>query len=104
VIGINNYPDPEARAISTTTSTTASGMAPLTAAQLKEHPGFPNVIWDLKPTGKGKIPVAQGRGGPFDISYEIHGTGDICLVVCLIFLTVLFNITSIYIHIQYFMP
>jgi hypothetical protein len=57
-------------------------MAPLTAAQLKQHPEFPNVIWDLKPTEKGKIAVAEGRGGPFDISYEIHGTGDICLVVC----------------------
>jgi hypothetical protein len=56
-------------------------MAPLIAAQLKEHPEFPNVIWDLKPTAKGKIAVAEGRGGPFDISYEIHGTGDICLVV-----------------------
>jgi hypothetical protein len=57
-------------------------MTPLTAAQLKEHPEFPKVIWDLKPTQKGTAKVAEGRGGPFDISYEVHGTGEICLVVC----------------------
>jgi hypothetical protein len=60
-------------------------MAPLTAAQLLEHPEYPKVIWDLEPTQKGTIPVAHGRGGPFDISYEVHGTGDICLVVCSMF-------------------
>lgn len=55
-------------------------MAPLTAAQLLAHPEFHNVIWDLKPTQKGTIKVADGRWGPFDISYEVHGTGDTCLV------------------------
>jgi hypothetical protein len=56
-------------------------MAPLAAAEIIQNPEFPNVIWDLKPTQSGKVAVAEGRGGPFDIAYEIHGTGDIRLVV-----------------------
>lgn len=54
---------------------------PLTAAELLEHPAFPKVIWDLQPTTKGKCAVAAGRGGPFDIVYEIHGTGPIRTIV-----------------------
>lgn len=54
---------------------------PLTAAELIEHPAFPDVIWDLKPTTKGKCVVAATRGGPFNIAYEIHGTGPIRIVV-----------------------
>lgn len=53
---------------------------PLTAAEVIEHPAFNTVIWDLKPTKKGKCPVAQSRGGPIDIAYEIHGTGPRHLV------------------------
>ncbi|KKY20025.1 putative alpha beta hydrolase [Phaeomoniella chlamydospora] len=45
-----------------------------------QHPEYKNIIWDLPPVKKEKIPVARGRGGPFEISYEIHGHGDTKLV------------------------
>ena len=41
------------------------------------------MTWPLKPAEKGKIAVAEGRGGPIQISYEIHGTGPMKLVVSL---------------------
>lgn len=53
----------------------------LTCAELVEHPAFEDVIHNLPPTKKGTSAVATGRGGPFNISYEIHGTGPIHLVV-----------------------
>ena len=53
----------------------------LTVAQLQQHPEFKNAIWDLKPTDKGKVNVAEGRGGPFNIAYEIHGNGEHRLVI-----------------------
>ena len=56
-------------------------MAPLSAAELVEHPEFESVIWDLKPAKKGKNTVAIGRGGPIRIAYEIHGNGPTKLVV-----------------------
>jgi hypothetical protein len=56
-------------------------MAPLTAAEIIAHPEFSKVTWDLKSTKQGIAEVGEGRGGPYDISYEIHGTGEICLVV-----------------------
>lgn len=56
-------------------------MAPLTAAELIAHPEFKNVTWDLPPTKKGKAAVAEGRGGPIQIAYEVHGRGPKCLVV-----------------------
>ena len=55
--------------------------APLTAAEILKHPEFEHVVWDLRPAKKGKATVAQGRGGPIRISYEIHGNGPIRLVV-----------------------
>ncbi len=55
---------------------------PLTAAEIVQHPAFKqNVIWDLKPTKKAKCSVAKGRGGPFNLMYEIHGTGPIHMIV-----------------------
>lgn len=33
------------------------------------------------PTQSGQLPVAAGRGGPFKIDWEVHGKGDIKLVV-----------------------
>ncbi len=59
--------------------------SPLLAAEVVQHPEFKNVLWDLKPSEKGKLAVAQGRGGPFDIAYEVHGQGPIHMVVCLPF-------------------
>lgn len=46
-----------------------------------QHPAYPTAIWNLVPSQSGLAPVAQSRaGGPFNISYEIHGTGPIHLV------------------------
>ena len=56
-------------------------MVQLTAEQVLQHPEYKNIIWDLPPVKKEKIPVARCRGGPFEISYEIHGHGDTKLVV-----------------------
>lgn len=39
------------------------------------------MIWALKPAEKGKAAVAKGRGGPIQISYEVHGNGPTKLVV-----------------------
>ena len=58
--------------------------APLSAAEIIQHPEFEHVVWDLKPAKKGKTTVAHGRGGPIQIAYEIHGNGPTKLVVCLI--------------------
>lgn len=55
--------------------------APLTAAEIVHHPEFATVTWDLKPSAKGEINVAEGRGGPIKIAYEVHGTGPLHLVV-----------------------
>ncbi|KAI9795196.1 MAG: hypothetical protein M1816_000218 [Peltula sp. TS41687] len=53
---------------------------PLTAAELIAHPQYHYVFYDLQPTKKGKVAVGQGRGGPFNIAYEVHGHGPIHLV------------------------
>lgn len=58
-------------------------MAPMTAAELKQHPEYNHTIWHLKPEKKDKIAVANDRGGPINIAYEVHGTGDRHLVVSL---------------------
>lgn len=55
--------------------------SPMTAAELLEHPEYPHVTWPLKPEKEGKVLVADGRGGPFNIAYEVHGHGPIHLVV-----------------------
>ncbi|KAF9741881.1 hypothetical protein PMIN06_008006 [Paraphaeosphaeria minitans] len=53
---------------------------PMTADELPKHPEYEHTIWDLKPTQAGKVAVAQGRGGPLNIAYEVHGHGNIHLV------------------------
>ena len=55
--------------------------APLTAAEIEQHPEFEHVVWDMKPAKKGKATVAEGRGGPLQVVYEIHGNGPTRLVV-----------------------
>lgn len=40
-----------------------------------EHPAYPASVWRLVPTRSGRLPVAEGRGGPLNISWEIHGSG-----------------------------
>jgi hypothetical protein len=54
-----------------------------TVAETVKHPAFPTAIWNLEPDSKGIVPVAEGRGGPIKISWEIHGVGPIKLVVSL---------------------
>ncbi|KAK5173730.1 uncharacterized protein LTR77_002411 [Saxophila tyrrhenica] len=51
------------------------GQCPLTAEEVQQHPEYPHVHWDLKPTASDKIDVAKGRGGPFKLAYELHGHG-----------------------------
>ncbi|POS84426.1 hypothetical protein EPUL_005180, partial [Erysiphe pulchra] len=48
--------------------------------EIIEHPSFSDTIWKLKPSLWGKIPVAIARGGPFNLDWEVHGTGEIKLV------------------------
>lgn len=55
-----------------------------TVKETLNHPAFPTAVWNLEPTRKGFQPVAEGRGGPFNISWEIHGSGPIKMFVCLI--------------------
>ncbi|KAF2032401.1 alpha/beta-hydrolase [Setomelanomma holmii] len=55
-------------------------MAPMTAEELLKHPEYDYTIWDLEPTKKGKLAIANGRGGPINIAYEVHGSGDKHLV------------------------
>lgn len=54
---------------------------PLTPEEVVKHPEYEHLIWDLKPTQKGKVAVAKNRGGAIDIAYEVHGHGDRHLVV-----------------------
>jgi hypothetical protein len=53
----------------------------MTPEELQQHPEYEHLIWDLKPTQKGKAVVAKNRGGPLNIAYEVHGKGDVHLVV-----------------------
>jgi hypothetical protein len=45
------------------------------------HPAYPTTLWALEPTSQGKLAVAEGRGGPVGIAWEIHGEGPVKLVV-----------------------
>jgi hypothetical protein len=48
------------------------------------NPAYPETIWKLTPDQSGRLPVAANRGGPINIEWEVHGTGDIKLVVRLV--------------------
>ncbi|KAK0749728.1 Alpha/Beta hydrolase protein [Schizothecium vesticola] len=62
-------------------STLASPHVIPPVAEVLQHPAFPTAIWTLVPAQSGLAPVAQTRaGGPFNISFEIHGTGPVKLV------------------------
>ncbi|KFY44479.1 hypothetical protein V495_03430 [Pseudogymnoascus sp. VKM F-4514 (FW-929)] len=56
-------------------SDTAAKHPRLTAAEVTALPSYPSVTWKLQPTQKGNLKVAEGRGGPLNISWEVHGTG-----------------------------
>ncbi|KAH8682748.1 Alpha/Beta hydrolase protein [Xylariales sp. PMI_506] len=47
---------------------------------VKKLAAFSTAIWQLEPHRKGLAPVAAGRGGPFNIDWEIHGDGPIKVV------------------------
>lgn len=53
---------------------------PSTEETLK-HPAYLTTLWALEPTSQGKLSVAEGRGGPVGIAWEIHGEGPVKLVV-----------------------
>jgi hypothetical protein len=55
----------------------------MTPDELLKHPEYNHTIWSLNPAKKGKVAVAHGRGGPINIAYEVHGSGDRHLVVSL---------------------
>ena len=57
-------------------------MPQLTAKEILAHPEFGKVPWKGNPTKEGFVDVANGRGGPISIAYEVHGTGPNKLVVC----------------------
>ncbi|KAI0877762.1 Alpha/Beta hydrolase protein [Hypoxylon argillaceum] len=42
---------------------------------------FSTAIWRLEPHQEGMWPVAAGRGGPFNIHWEVHGDGPVKLVL-----------------------
>jgi hypothetical protein len=63
-------------------STPTSGARP-DVATILAHPSYPDTIWKLTPTQSGQLPVAAGRGGPFKIDWEVHGSGPIKMIVCI---------------------
>ncbi|KAI1383955.1 alpha/beta-hydrolase [Hypoxylon trugodes] len=46
-----------------------------------KSPAFPTAVWKLEPHQRGLLPVAAGRGGPINISWEVHGDGPVKLVL-----------------------
>ncbi|KAI1413076.1 alpha/beta-hydrolase [Hypoxylon sp. FL1857] len=46
-----------------------------------KSPAFPTAMWRLEPHQSGLLPVAAGRGGPFNISWEVHGDGPVKLIL-----------------------
>lgn len=49
--------------------------------ETRKHHAYPATIWALEPDRKGKAAVAEGRGGPINIAWEIHGSGPMKIVV-----------------------
>ncbi|KAI0894938.1 alpha/beta-hydrolase [Annulohypoxylon nitens] len=56
-------------------------MAFPTVEEVSKSPAFPTAIWKLQPHQSGLLPVAAGRGGPLNISWEVHGGGPIKLIL-----------------------
>jgi glycylpeptide N-tetradecanoyltransferase len=57
-------------------------MAPFpSVVEVLQHPAFPTAVFNLKPTREGRTLVGAGRGGPFTIVWQIHGSGPIRVVV-----------------------
>ncbi|KAL7628848.1 hypothetical protein AAE478_000363 [Parahypoxylon ruwenzoriense] len=49
--------------------------------QVTKSPAFPTAIWKLEPHRSGLLPVAADRGGPLNISWEVHGDGPVKLIL-----------------------
>lgn len=47
----------------------------LSAEEVQNHPEFAHVNWKLPYERRERIDVANGRGGPFKMAYELHGRG-----------------------------
>ncbi|KAI1371878.1 alpha/beta-hydrolase [Hypoxylon crocopeplum] len=45
-----------------------------------KSPAFPTAMWQLEPHKSGLLPVAAGRGGPLNVSWEVHGDGPLKLI------------------------
>ena len=45
------------------------------------HRAYEDAVWKFDPVRQGKLSVADGRGGPFNIAWEVHGSGPILVVV-----------------------
>ncbi|KAI0829565.1 alpha/beta-hydrolase [Hypoxylon sp. FL0890] len=46
-----------------------------------KNPAFPTAVWQLEPHQSGLLPVAAERGGPLNISWEVHGDGPVKLIL-----------------------
>ncbi|KAK7931606.1 glycylpeptide N-tetradecanoyltransferase [Apiospora marii] len=52
-----------------------------TVAQITRHPAFETAVWKLRPHQSGLLPVGATRGGPHNVSWEIHGNGPIKMML-----------------------
>ncbi|KAI1771254.1 alpha/beta-hydrolase [Hypoxylon cercidicola] len=61
-------------------STTTIAVFP-SVKEIAKSPAFPTATWQLEPHQSGLLPVAAGRGGPLNISWEVHGNGPVKLIL-----------------------
>ncbi|KAG6024583.1 hypothetical protein E4U41_001737, partial [Claviceps citrina] len=45
------------------------------------HGAFASAVWGLEPRLSGTVAVAEGRGGPVELYWEVHGEGETKLVL-----------------------
>ncbi|KAG8411462.1 hypothetical protein J3458_015519 [Metarhizium acridum] len=45
------------------------------------HPAYKGTVWKLEPHSSGHLPVGEGRGGPFNLYWEVHGNGPTKLIL-----------------------
>ncbi|KAG5926215.1 hypothetical protein E4U53_003117 [Claviceps sorghi] len=43
--------------------------------ETRQHPAYRTAVWGLEPHSCGKAAVAEGRGGPLNLYWEVHGEG-----------------------------
>ncbi|KAI0390607.1 Alpha/Beta hydrolase protein [Xylariaceae sp. FL0594] len=49
--------------------------------EVTKSEAFPTAIWRLDPEKEGMLAVAAGRGGPFNLHWEVHGHGPVKLIL-----------------------